>query len=57
MASLLPPYWFVDNFNAGRAREGLPAVGLLDPLVVLAWYLVTSTVVKPQPLCLITGVQ
>jgi hypothetical protein len=52
--SLIPPLWFVQNLNAGRAREGLPPLGPLDGIVWLCWD--TATRQDVQPLVIISGI-
>lgn len=61
---VFPPAWFVENFNAGVARDWAgegpaPYRTALDPLVMYSWHLATESLRKPQPLisiCVIGGV-
>ena len=51
---LFPPPWFADRLNVARAAEGLPPLGALDGIMMLAWSIARD--VKPGPLCLVTGI-
>ena len=56
---IFPPGWFVENFNAGVARdwrgEGMPPYrGPSDPLVMYTWYLATRPL--PVSLCRLTSI-
>lgn len=39
---LIPTLAFTNRLNAVRARDGLPALGILDPLTMLLWHQVTA---------------
>lgn len=51
---VIPPAWFVDNFNREPTAAGLPRRGALDPLVMQAWHFATSE--PPQRLVVVTGI-
>lgn len=55
--SVIPPPWFVENFNREPMAAGLPYRGPLDPLVMLTWHMVCCCA-PPPPLaiCLLSGV-
>jgi len=40
--SLIPPESFVDSFNADAFANGRPLRTALDPLVMMAWHLVSA---------------
>jgi hypothetical protein len=40
--SLIPPEWFVDSFNAAAFANGRSLRSALDPLLMLAWHLVSA---------------
>ena len=44
--SLLPPQWFVERWNL-MGHRGAPYATALDPLVMMAWHLVTEPARKP----------
>jgi hypothetical protein len=51
---IVPPPWFVENFNREPVAAGLPYRTALDPLVMQAWHFATSE--PPLPPCIVTGI-
>lgn len=58
---LFPPSWFVENLNAGAAKDwcgdGPPPVrSALDPLVMYTWHLATKNLNRLVPMAVLSSV-